>query len=97
MNKLFAITYKTDSVFNAVSFHRYINALYEKEWISDWWHYTDNVYIVASSQEVSDLYNVTFPGVPGRYILIIEVDPNNAQGWLPQKAWAWLQKYQIKK
>lgn len=97
MTKLFIITYKTDTAFNSVLFHNYIQSLYTKSWISDWWHYTDNTYIVASSQTVGALYSATFPGVPGRHILVIEVNPNNAQGWLPKEAWTWLQKYQNKK
>jgi len=28
--------------------------------------------------------------------LIIEINPTNAQGWLPKKAWEWIQKYQIR-
>lgn len=96
MTKLYIITYKTDLNFNAVLFHNYVKSLHTKSWISDWWHYTDSTYIVASSQPVNDLYNATFPGIPRRHILIIEVNPNNAQGWLPQAAWTWLQKYQSK-
>lgn len=96
MTKLFLITYKTDTTFNPILFHNYIGSLYAKNWISDWWHYTDNVYIVASSQDVTSLYNATFPGIPRRHILIMELNPNNAQGWLPKAAWDWIQKYQIK-
>lgn len=94
--KLYVITYKTDANFNAVFFHNHIVKLHSNGWISDWWHYTDNVYIVASSQEVNKLYNVTFLGIPGRFILIVEINPNNAQGWLPKAAWSWIQKYQKK-
>ena len=96
MTKLFLITYKTDATFNPILFHNYINSLYIGSWISDWWHYTDNVYIVASSQDVTSLYNATFPGIPRRHILIMELNPDNAQGWLPKAAWDWIQKYQTK-
>lgn len=96
MTKLYIVTYKAGVKFNAVLFHSHINTLLKKGWITDWWHYTDNVYIVASSQEVSALYNVVFPGIPGQFILIIEVDPTNAQGWLPKAAWEWIQKYRDK-
>lgn len=96
MIKLYIITYKTDMTFNPVLFHNYINTLFAKNWISDWWHYTDNTYIVASVQDVSALYRATFPGIPGKYILIIEVNPDNAQGWLPEAAWTWIKKYRSK-
>jgi hypothetical protein len=94
MNKLYLITYKTNPSFNSVTFHNYVKALHEKKWISDWWHYTDNAYIVASNQEVQKLYNAAAPGMKGiQYVLIIELNPNNRQGWLPPDAWKWLQKY----
>lgn len=97
MNKLFIITYKAKPDFNSVIFHNYVEALYKNQWVSDWWHYTDNSYIVASNQTVQNLYNAAAPGMVGiQYVLIAEIDPNNMQGWLPPDAWTWLQKYQPK-
>ena len=96
MTKLFLISYKSDANFNAAIFHNYINSMYANGSIADWWHYTDNVYIVATTHTANELYNITFPGVPRRYLLVIEVNQNNAQGWLPKEAWTWLQKYQQK-
>lgn len=94
MNKIYIITYKTLPDFNSVSFHNYIDAMYKNGWISDWWHYTDNSYIVVSNQSVQDLYNAAAPGMKGiQYALITEVNLNNQQGWLPPAAWEWLKKY----
>lgn len=96
MNKLYLITYSFNQNFNAVNFHNYINALFAKKWISDWWHYTDSAYIVASSQTVQDLYNAAAPGMVGiKYVLITEINPKNQQGWLPKDAWNWMQKYRL--
>ena len=97
MNKVYLITYNPDLNFNKSTFHNYIDSLFKKGYISDWWHYIDETYLVASNLEVNQLYNSIFPGVPQRYLLIIEVNTNNAQGWIPKEAWTWLQKYQIKK
>lgn len=96
MSKIYLITYKSDINFNKVIFHNYINSLFKNGHISDWWHYTDATYLIASNLKVNQLYNSVFPGVPRRYLLIIEVNTNNAQGWLPMDAWRWLQKYQSK-
>lgn len=93
MTKIYFVTYNTDPYFNKNIFHNFITSLYPS-YISDWWHYTEGAYLIASSLDVSSLYSAIFPGVPARNLLIIEVDPNNAQGWLPQIAWSWLQKYQ---
>ena len=93
MTKTYLVTYSPDIYFNKVMFHSYMTSLYPSS-VTDWWHYIDTTYLIASSLDVNSLYNLIFPGVPRRYLLIIEVDPNNAQGWLPRDAWTWLQKYQ---
>lgn len=94
MKKLYIITYKTNSGFNSAIFHNYIKALHDKNWVSDWWHYTDNAYIVASNQTVQNLYDVSAKGMAGiQYILIVEINVRNQQGWLPVEAWNWLKKY----
>jgi len=95
MTKIYLVTYNPDAYFNKAIFHGYMISLYPSH-ITDWWHYIDTTYLIVSSLEVNSLYNLTFPGVPKRHLLIIEVDPNNAQGWLPKDAWIWLQKYQRK-
>jgi hypothetical protein len=71
-----------------------MQSLFSLGHISDWWHYLNDAYLVATQHDVNQLYNAVFPGVPKRNLLIIEVDPNNAQGWLPPEAWQWIQKYQ---
>jgi len=96
MSKVYLVTYNTDLNFNKAIFHSYIQSLYSRGYISDWWHYIDTSYLIVSSLEVNQLYDFIFPGVPQRNLLIVEINPNNAQGWLPKDAWIWLQKYQNK-
>lgn len=93
MNKLYLITYSPGNNFNPTVFHAHIKSMYTEGVITDWWHYIDYAYIIASSQTVNNLYNKIYPGVPKKRLLIIEIDPNNQQGWLPLKAWEWLKKY----
>ncbi len=94
MTKLYIITYRAGVNFNANLFHNYIESLYRNKWITDWWHYTDNAYIVASTFDAGNLYNATYRGAYAMtYVLIIEINPQNVQGWLPKDAWTWLQKY----
>jgi len=95
MNKIYLITYNTDATFNSQVFHNYITSFYPK-YLSDWWHYINDFYLVSTSLNVNDLYNIVFRGIPGRHLIIIEVNPNNSQGWLPKQAWDWLQKYRSK-
>jgi hypothetical protein len=93
MNKVYLVTYNPTQPFNKGVFHNYITSLHKNGHISDWWHYIDTTYLIVSHLDVNQLYNLIFPGVPQRNLLIIEVLPKNAQGWLPKDAWTWLQKY----
>lgn len=93
-NKMYIITYNPGLNFNKTIFQNYIKSLSSKGYISDWSHYLDNSYLVVSNNDIVTIYNAVFPGIPRRFLLIIEVDPNNSQGWLPRQAWAWIKKYQ---
>jgi len=94
MSKVYLVTYNADMNFNQAIFHNFIGLLYQRGFITDWWHYIDTGYLVVTLLEVNDLYNAIYPGIPQRNLLIVEINPNNAQGWLPKDAWTWLQKYQ---
>lgn len=93
MSKIFLITYNKDINFDSQMFHYYITSLFPK-YFSDWWHHINDIYLVATNLNVNEIYSLVYKGVPDRNLLIIEVNPNNAQGWLPKMAWDWLQKYQ---
>jgi len=93
MNKLYLISYNLKGDNDKIRFHDYIKSLCKNDYITDWWHYIDNSYIVASSLNVEKLYDIVSKGNPNQYIFIVEVDTENAQGWLPKKAWDWLSKY----
>ena len=93
-NKTYIITYNPTEPFNKALFHNYIISLYSKGHITDWWHHIDETYLITSSLDANTLYSLIYPGVPQRNLLVIEVRPENAQGWLPKNAWTWLHKYQ---
>lgn len=96
MKKIYLLKYDTDLYFNHAIFHRHISSLYPSH-ISDWWQYMSNTYLIVSSLSVDQLYNLIVSSqILRRYLLIIEVNPNNAQGWLPKKAWEWIEHYQKK-
>ena len=96
MKKIYLITYNMDAHFNFFAFHNHILTLLKKGIINAWWHYTHATYIVASDQHINEIYNnILFHGIYRQNLLIIEVQPDNKQGWLPKEAWEWLERYKI--
>ncbi|MBI3559021.1 hypothetical protein HY085_01380 [Candidatus Gottesmanbacteria bacterium] len=57
-----------------------------------WWHYLETVWIVKSTQTADFLSRDLLSHIDQSidYILVIEIKTENKQGWLPQKAWDWL-------
>jgi len=57
-----------------------------------WWHYLDSTWLIATSESVTHLYNRLAAHLDkSDSILIIEAG-GHMQGWLPKKAWEWIQK-----
>ena len=60
---------------------------------SSWWHYLDSTWLVYTSSSPDEIYKNLKPTLDKNdYILIIEVK-KNYQGFLPEKAWNWINKY----
>ena len=60
-----------------------------------WWHYLKSTWIVSTTETPDELYDRL---EPHRHkddrILILEIGPGAArQGWLPEKAWGWLERH----
>lgn len=87
MFKIYLITfdpYKTD----AIGMHGIIST---SIYVSNWWHYIGSAYLIKSSWTLITIQNeITRKWGYNQNFLIIEVDPKNYGGWLPQDAWSWI-------
>jgi hypothetical protein len=65
--------------------------LYEALKASDaWWHYIDSSWLIKTTETPDQIWKRLVPHITGSdFMLIIEVR-DNAQGWLPAKAWEWI-------
>ncbi len=90
MKKLYLVAVNDDSTLDKVVFHNYITSLYPS-FINAWWHYLKgSTYFIKTSLSANELYNKIYPGIPGRHLIIVEINANNKQGWLPKAAWDWI-------
>lgn len=86
MNK-YIVTYELNNkskdysgLFNAIKVHAY------------WWHYIESVWIVKSHSTAQEISSGLLNHIDADkdYLLVIKVDSAEKEGWLPQKAWDWL-------
>jgi len=59
-----------------------------------WWHYIDNTWIIGTNKDPDEIFEHLQPYIDEDedYLLIIEVR-RSFQGWLPEDAWDWVERY----
>lgn len=67
------------------------NGLYDElKKFGKWWHYIDSSWLIVSDLDSNTIYARLKPYLDNDInLLIIEVGADR-QGWLPEKAWAWI-------
>ena len=84
--KLYIITYSLKAT--NWNYNRFYNSLQN---IGMWWHYLDSTWIIKSSLTAQQIYSMLGPGLSVKdFILVVEINPDNRYGYLPQKAWSWI-------
>lgn len=59
----------------------------------NWFHYIKSSYILITTEpSAKQLAKKIQPIIPKKYYLLMEIDLNNRQGWLPKKAWDWVHR-----
>jgi hypothetical protein len=80
--------------FDLMKFRNYMESLRTTGYITTWWNYLPGgLYFFESALEVNQLYSLFVHHMPNRHFIIMEVNPQNQQGWLIQEAWDWFKNY----
>ena len=58
-----------------------------------WWHWIDSVWLLRTKESADELYARLGPHLDEDINLFITDIGNDYQGWLPSKAWKWIEKY----
>lgn len=86
----YILSFDRDDFRNYKSIHDQIVSI---EGIVNWFHYIKSSYILITEEpSARDLAKKIRPIFPGKNYLLLEVNLNNRQGWLPEKAWDWIHK-----
>lgn len=55
-----------------------------------WWHYMESTWLISTDETAQGVWERISPHIDQNdNVLIVEV-PRNYSGWLPQKAWDWI-------
>ncbi len=91
MKKVYLLVFDRDDFrHNYLRIHKKIkNDVY----IENWWHYLKSAYILTSELSAEHLFDEIRKILPNHKFLITEIDLENCEGWLPEKAWEWIEKH----
>lgn len=60
--------------------------------IGTWWHYLDSTWIVSSDESIDSIGEKLNKEIDKDDSLLIVEIKDNCYGWLPEKAWDWIER-----
>lgn len=69
------------------------NQIISIDGLVNWFHYIKSSYILVTTEpSAKQLAKKIQILIPNKNYLLVEIDMENRQGWLPPKAWDWIHK-----
>ena len=89
-NSVFILSFDRDSISDIRSLH---NGVTKNALVKNWFHYIKSSYIIVATTNNADILSKSLDAALNgiRYILL-EVNISNCNGYLPQKAWDWIER-----
>ncbi len=78
--------------FDYKSFHEILT---NAKGVFDWWHYLESSYIIIVDNHITanNISDFVRTRMSNKYFIVVELNLSNHNGWLPQEAWEWINKY----
>lgn len=56
----------------------------------NWWNHIPAVFMVTSDKRAVDISDALRRYTKDARLLVVEVNPRESEGWLPDKSWTWV-------
>ena len=64
--------------------------------IGPWWHYLESSWIVNTENDVNYVVDTIHAVMrQGDRLLVVQVDNQSRNGWLPKDAWDWIRTHEL--
>lgn len=90
----YILTFDRDDNLDYKSFH---DSLISCPTVITWWHHIKSCYILIADTKNATVLQQEIKGIiPNKRFLLLEVNLENRNGWLPLQAWEWIKKQTFK-
>jgi hypothetical protein len=93
--KAYIINFDKGGSFDSFEYKSFHDTLTTAKGVINWFHYLESSYILIVDRNISasNISDFVQPLLPNKYFLVCELNLRNHNGWLPQEAWTWIDKY----
>ena len=93
--KAYIINFDKGGVLDTFDYKKFHTSLTTTKGVINWWHYLESSYIIiaewnVNAKNVSDLVGEL---MPNKLFFVCELNLKNHNGWLPNEAWEWINRY----
>jgi hypothetical protein len=93
--KAYVINFDKDGVLDSFDYKKFHDTLTTATGIISWWHYLQSSYIIIVEYNITatNISDFVKEHMPNKYFFVSELNLKNHNGWLPQEAWDWVNKF----
>ena len=79
-------------MFNYKKFHIELTTA---DGVINWWHHLQSSYIIVTESNIlaSNVADYVRERMPNKLFFVSELNLQNHNGWLPEKAWEWINRF----
>lgn len=89
-NSVFILSFDRDSISDIRFLH---NGVTKNALVKNWFHYIKSSYIIVANTNNADILSKSLESaLNGINYILLEVNLSNCNGFLPQKAWDWIER-----
>jgi hypothetical protein len=98
LTKAYLINFDKGEPYDYFDYTKFHNTLTTVKGVLNWWHYLQSSYIIVVDNTVTakNVQEYIIQIMPNKYFFAVEINLKNHNGWLPQGAWEWINKYNNK-
>ncbi|MES2592155.1 MAG: hypothetical protein V4608_09740 [Bacteroidota bacterium] len=94
-NKAYIINFDKGGLHDTFDYKKFHESLINANGLVSWSHYLASSYIIIVEYHITatSISNFVQARMPDKHFIVVELNLNDHNGWLPKEAWDWINKY----